>query len=243
MEALGLCSRTPAVADASFRTRQFYVDGPVEAISKGGSFVGRHMCVPLEGAAIQINAFNFPVWGMLEKLSTALLAGVPSIVKPATVTAFLTEAVARSIVESGLLPTGAFQLLCGSAGDLLDHVGCQDAVAFTGSAATGHMLKTDRAMVEHSVRFNQEADSLNFSMLGPDAAPGTEEFDLFIKEVVREMTVKAGQKCTAIRRTIVPASMVEDSRWRPSRSASMASRSETPALTASAWDPWPVARR
>ncbi len=192
-----------------FPDEQCYVDGPVEAISKGGSFVGRHVCVPLEGAAIHINAFNFPVWGMLEKLSTALLAGVPSIVKPATVTAYLTEAVARAIVESGLLPVGAFQLLCGSAGDLLDHVGCQDAVAFTGSATTGHMLKTNRAMVEHSVRFNQEADSLNFSMLGPDATPGTEEFDLFVKEVVREMTVKAGQKCTAIRRTIVPASTLE----------------------------------
>src|SRR5579863_4129343 len=193
-----------------FPDETFYVDGAPEAISKGGSFVGRHICVPIEGAAIHINAFNFPVWGMLEKLSTALLAGVPSIVKPATVTAYLTEAVAHAIVESGLLPAGAFQLLCGSAGDLLDHVGEQDAVAFTGSAATGQMLKTGRAMVEHSVRFNQEADSLNFSMLAPDARPGTDEFDLFIKEVVREMTVKAGQKCTAIRRTIVPEGMVDD---------------------------------
>jgi oxepin-CoA hydrolase / 3-oxo-5,6-dehydrosuberyl-CoA semialdehyde dehydrogenase len=193
-----------------FPDETYYVDGPMEPISKGGSFVGRHICVPLEGAAIHINAFNFPVWGMLEKMSTALLAGMPSIVKPATVTSYLAEAVAQSIVESGLLPAGAFQLLCGSAGDLLEHVNCQDAVAFTGSASTGHTLKTSRAMVEHSVRFNQEADSLNFSMLGPDASPGTEEFDLFIKEVVREMTVKAGQKCTAIRRTIVPAAMVDD---------------------------------
>ena len=168
------------------------MDGPAEMISKGGTFIGRHICVPLEGAAIHINAFNFPVWGMLEKMSTALLAGVPSIVKPATVTSYLTEAVAQSMVESGILPPGAFQLLCGSAGDLLDHVDEQDAVAFTGSATTGQMLKTGRAMVEHSVRFNQEADSLNFSMLAPDARPGTEEFDLFIKEVVREMTVKAG---------------------------------------------------
>ena len=193
-----------------FPDETFFVDGPMEMISKGGTFVGRHICVPIEGAAIQINAFNFPVWGMLEKLSTSLLAGVPSIVKPAAVTSYLTEAVGRAMVESGILPAGVFQLLCGGAGDLLDHVDAQDAVAFTGSAKTGQMLKTGRAMIEHSVRFNQEADSLNFSMLAPDARPGTEEFDLFIKEVVREMTVKAGQKCTAIRRSIVPASMVED---------------------------------
>jgi oxepin-CoA hydrolase/3-oxo-5,6-dehydrosuberyl-CoA semialdehyde dehydrogenase len=193
-----------------FPDETFYVDGPMEMISKGGTFVGRHICVPLEGAAVHINAFNFPVWGMLEKLSTSLLAGVPTITKPATVTSFLTEAVAKAMVESEILPPGAFQLLCGIAGDLLDHLTCQDAVAFTGSAVTGQMLKTGRAMVQHSVRFNQEADSLNFSMLGPDARPGTEEFDLFIKEVVREMTTKAGQKCTAIRRTIVPDSMVDD---------------------------------
>ncbi|HZS61235.1 MAG TPA: phenylacetic acid degradation bifunctional protein PaaZ [Gemmatimonadaceae bacterium] len=193
-----------------FPDERFYVDGATENLSKGGSFVGRHICVPIEGAAIEINAFNFPVWGMLEKFSTAFLAGVPSIVKPATVTSFLTEAVVKSIVESGILPAGAIQLLCGSAGDLLDHVTCQDAVAFTGSASTGRTLKTSKAMVENSVRFNQEADSLNFSMLGMDATPGTDEFDLFIKEVVREMTVKAGQKCTAIRRSIVPESMVDD---------------------------------
>jgi oxepin-CoA hydrolase/3-oxo-5,6-dehydrosuberyl-CoA semialdehyde dehydrogenase len=193
-----------------FPDETFYVDGATEIISKGGTFVGRHICVPMEGAAIEINAFNFPVWGMLEKFSTAFLAGVPSIVKPATVTSFLTEAVAHAMVESGILPAGAFQLLCGSAGDLLDHVTCQDSVAFTGSASTGRALKTGKAMVENSVRFNQEADSLNFSMLGLDSRPGTDEFDLFIKEVVREMTVKAGQKCTAIRRSIVPESMVED---------------------------------
>ncbi|HTD60239.1 MAG TPA: phenylacetic acid degradation bifunctional protein PaaZ [Gemmatimonadaceae bacterium] len=193
-----------------FPDETFYVDGATENISKGGTFVGRHICVPMEGAAIEINAFNFPVWGMLEKFSTAFLAGVPSIVKPATVTSFLTEAVGHAIVESGILPPGAFQLLCGSAGDLLDHVTCQDSVAFTGSASTGRALKTGKAMIENSVRFNQEADSLNFSMLGMDSRPGTDEFDLFIKEVVREMTVKAGQKCTAIRRSIVPESMVED---------------------------------
>ena len=193
-----------------FPDETFYVDGPTEALSKGGTFVGRHICVPLEGAAVHINAFNFPVWGMLEKLSTSLLAGVPSIVKPATVTSFLTEAVAKAMVESGLLPRGAFQLICGSAGDLLDHLTSQDAVAFTGSAATGLQLRQSRAIMEHNVRFNQEADSLNYSMLGPDARPGTPEFDLFVKEVVREMTVKAGQKCTAIRRTFVPAPMVDD---------------------------------
>jgi oxepin-CoA hydrolase/3-oxo-5,6-dehydrosuberyl-CoA semialdehyde dehydrogenase len=193
-----------------FPDETFYVDGATEMISKGGTFVGRHICVPMEGAAIEINAFNFPVWGMLEKFSTAFLAGVPSIVKPATVTSFLTEAVAKAIVESGILPAGSFQLLCGSAGDLLDHVTCQDSVAFTGSASTGRALKTGKAMIENSVRFNQEADSLNFSMLGMDSRPGTDEFDLFVKEVVREMTVKAGQKCTAIRRSIVPESMVED---------------------------------
>ena len=188
----------------------YFVDGGPEALSKGGTFIGRHICVPMEGVAVQINAFNFPVWGMLEKLSTSFLAGVPSIVKPATVTSYLTEAVARMMVESGLLPAGSFQLICGSAGDLLDHLGCQDSVAFTGSAATGLMLKKGKAVLEHNVRFNQEADSLNYSMLGPDAVPGTEEFDLFIKEDAKEMTVKAGQKCTAIRRTFVPEAMVND---------------------------------
>jgi oxepin-CoA hydrolase/3-oxo-5,6-dehydrosuberyl-CoA semialdehyde dehydrogenase len=193
-----------------FPDETYFVDGGPEALSKGGTFIGRHICVPMEGVAVQINAFNFPVWGMLEKLSTSFLAGVPSIVKPATVTSFLTEAVARAMVESGLLPAGTFQLICGSAGDLLDHLDCQDSVAFTGSASTGLMLKGSKAILGNSVRFNQEADSLNFSMLGPDAAPGSEEFDLFVKEVAREMTVKAGQKCTAIRRTFVPANMVDD---------------------------------
>jgi oxepin-CoA hydrolase/3-oxo-5,6-dehydrosuberyl-CoA semialdehyde dehydrogenase len=193
-----------------FPDETFYVDGGPEAISRGGSFVGRHICVPLEGVAVQVNAFNFPVWGMLEKLSTAFLAGMPSLVKPATVTSYLTELVARAIVESGILPAGTFQLVCGSAGDLLDHVGSQDTVAFTGSAGTGRQLRASRAILEHNVRFNQEADSLNFSMLGPDAAPGTPELDLFVKEVVKEMTVKAGQKCTAIRRTLVPAELMDD---------------------------------
>ena len=193
-----------------FPNETFHVEGPTEPLSKGGTFVGRHICVPLEGVAIHINAFNFPCWGMLEKMAPTLLAGVPCIVKPATVTSFLTEAMFRSMVESGIFPEGAIQLIVGSAGDLLDHVSEQDAVAFTGSAATGQMLKNGKAIMSNSVRFNMEADSLNCSILGPDATPGTEEFDLFIKEVVREMTTKAGQKCTAIRRTIVPAGVEED---------------------------------
>lgn len=193
-----------------FPNETFHVDGPTEPLSKGGSFVGRHIAVPLEGVAIHINAFNFPVWGMMEKLAPTLLAGVPAIVKPATATSYLTEAVFREMVASGILPEGAVQLICGSAGDLLDHVTEQDAVAFTGSAATGRMLKESKRIVENAVRFNMEADSLNCAILAPDATPGTEEFDLFIKEVVKEMTVKAGQKCTAVRRTLVPNGMEED---------------------------------
>ena len=193
-----------------FPNETFHVEGPVEGLSKGGTFMGRHICVPLEGVAIHINAFNFPCWGMLEKMAPAILAGVPCIVKPATVTSYLTEAMFRVMVDAKIFPEGAIQLLCGSAGDLLDHVMEQDVVAFTGSAATGQMLKEGKAVMANSVRFNMEADSLNCSILGPDAAPGTEEFDIFIKEVVREMTSKAGQKCTAIRRTIVPAGMEED---------------------------------
>jgi oxepin-CoA hydrolase/3-oxo-5,6-dehydrosuberyl-CoA semialdehyde dehydrogenase len=193
-----------------FPDETFYVDGPMEMISKGGTFVARHICVPIEGVAVHINAFNFPVWGMLEKLAPTLLAGVPAIVKPATVTSYLTEAVFRAMLESKLLPDGAIQLICGSAGNLIDQLDCQCAVAFTGSADTGRHLKSNRTIIENSVRFNQEADSLNFSMLGPDATPGTDEFDLFVKEVAREMTSKTGQKCTAIRRTLVPETMVGD---------------------------------
>jgi oxepin-CoA hydrolase/3-oxo-5,6-dehydrosuberyl-CoA semialdehyde dehydrogenase len=171
-----------------FPNETFAIDGPPEGISKTGTFVGRHICVPLEGVAVHINAFNFPCWGMLEKLAPSLLAGVPAIVKPATLTSFLTAAMFRMIVESGILPKGAVQLICGSAGDLLDHLECQDAVAFTGSASTGRRLKEHPAIVANAVRFNLEADSLNCSILGPDATPGTDEFDLFVKEVVREMT-------------------------------------------------------
>jgi oxepin-CoA hydrolase / 3-oxo-5,6-dehydrosuberyl-CoA semialdehyde dehydrogenase len=193
-----------------FPDETFYVDGPVAPLSKGGTFLGRHIAVPLEGVAIHINAFNFPVWGMLEKLAPTFLAGMPAIVKPATVTSFLTERAVRLMLDSGILPEGALQLICGGVGDLLDHLTCQDVVTFTGSAATGRKLKSHPRVVTESVRFNLEADSLNYCILGTDAAPGTEEFDLFVKEVVKEMTVKAGQKCTAIRRTIVPESMTDD---------------------------------
>ncbi|MBI2409016.1 MAG: phenylacetic acid degradation bifunctional protein PaaZ [Gemmatimonadetes bacterium] len=193
-----------------FPDETFHVEGPTERLSKNGTFVGRHICVPLEGVAVHINAFNFPVWGMLEKLAPTLLAGVPAIVKPATVTSFLTEAVFADIIESGILPAGSVQLICGGAGDLLDHLDAQCAVAFTGSASTALMLRQRPSIVQQSVRFNAEADSLNFSMLGPDAAPGSEEFGLFIKEVANEMTTKAGQKCTAIRRTRVPEAWVEE---------------------------------
>jgi oxepin-CoA hydrolase/3-oxo-5,6-dehydrosuberyl-CoA semialdehyde dehydrogenase len=193
-----------------FPDETFYVDGSVEVISKGGTFLGRHLCVPLEGVAVHINAFNFPCWGMLEKLAPTFLAGMPAIVKPATVTSFLAERLARSMINAGILPEGALQIICGSVGDLLDHLTCQDVVTFTGSAETGRKLKSHPRVISESVRFNLEADSLNYCILGPDAAPGSEEFDLFVKEVVKEMTVKAGQKCTAIRRTIVPEGMTED---------------------------------
>jgi oxepin-CoA hydrolase/3-oxo-5,6-dehydrosuberyl-CoA semialdehyde dehydrogenase len=187
-----------------------YVDGAVEALSKTGTFVGQHICVPLEGAAVHINAFNFPVWGMLEKLAPTLLAGVPAIVKPATATSYLTEQVFRRIVESGILPEGSLQLVCGSVGDLFDHLTCQDVVSFTGSASTAQKLRQHPVIVAESVRFTSETDSLNSSVLGPDAKAGTPELDLFVREVVREMTVKAGQKCTAIRKALVPAALAGD---------------------------------
>ena len=181
-----------------------YIDGQPEPLSRGGSFVGQHVYVPLEGVAIHINAFNFPCWGMLEKLAPTLIAGVPAIVKPASQTAYLTELMFRRMIESGIFPEGALQLICGGVGDLLDHVTCQDAVTFTGSASTGHRLRQHPAILGQAVRFTMEADSLNASILGPDAAPGNPEFDLYVEEVAREMTAKSGQKCTAIRRAIVP---------------------------------------
>src|ERR1700716_51548 len=187
-----------------------YVDGAVEGLSKGGTFVGQHLYVSREGAAVHINAFNFPVWGMLEKLAPTLLAGMPAIVKPATATAYLTELVVRRIIESKILPEGALQLVCGGLGDLFDNLNCQDAVSFTGSAHTAASLRVHPAVIRHAVPFIAETDSLNSSILAMDAAPGSAEFDLFVKEVVREMTVKAGQKCTAIRKALVPAAMVGD---------------------------------
>ncbi|MGH8200212.1 MAG: phenylacetic acid degradation bifunctional protein PaaZ [Steroidobacteraceae bacterium] len=187
-----------------------YLDGATESLSKSGGFVAQHICVPLEGAAVHINAFNFPVWGMLEKLAPTFLAGVPAIVKPATATAYLTELAFRRIVESGMLPEGAVQLICGGVGDLFDHLSCQDVVAFTGSASTARKLRMHPTVIDHSVRFTAETDSLNSCVLGPDAMPGTPEFDLFVREVAREMTVKAGQKCTAIRKAIVPAAVAAE---------------------------------
>jgi oxepin-CoA hydrolase/3-oxo-5,6-dehydrosuberyl-CoA semialdehyde dehydrogenase len=184
-------------------------DGDVELLSKDNSFSAQHIYVPLQGVAVHINAFNFPIWGMLEKISPTLLAGVPAVVKPASQTAYLTELMVRRIVETGILPEGALQLISGSVGDLLDHVTGQDVVTFTGSAWTGRKLKAHPAVIANSVRFTMEADSLNASILGPDATPGTAEFDLFVKEVAREMTVKAGQKCTAIRRVIAPRDHVD----------------------------------
>jgi oxepin-CoA hydrolase/3-oxo-5,6-dehydrosuberyl-CoA semialdehyde dehydrogenase len=186
------------------------LDGDVEGLSKQGTFVGQHICVSLEGAAIHINAFNFPVWGMLEKLAPAVLAGVPVIVKPATATAYLTESVVRRIAESGLLPAGTLQMIAGGVGDLFDHLTCQDVVSFTGSASTAARLRTHPTVIRNSVRFIAETDSLNSSILGPDAGPGTPEFDLYIREVVREMTAKAGQKCTAIRKALVPQGVTDD---------------------------------
>jgi oxepin-CoA hydrolase/3-oxo-5,6-dehydrosuberyl-CoA semialdehyde dehydrogenase len=187
-----------------------YVDGDVENLSRGGTFVGQHVYVSREGAAVHINAFNFPVWGMLEKLAPTLLAGMPAIVKPATATAYLTEAVVRRIIEAKILPEGALQLVCGSLGDLFDHLRCQDTVSFTGSAHTAASLRVHPSIVRHAVPFIAETDSLNSSILAPDAVPGTQEFDLFVKEVVREMTVKAGQKCTAIRKALVPAAVADN---------------------------------
>ena len=181
------------------------LDGAVEPLSKSGSFIGQHIYTPLQGAAVHINAFNFPVWGMLEKLAPTLLAGMPAIVKPASATAYLCEAAVRVMVESGLLPPGSLQLIVGGVGDLFDHLTGQDVVSFTGSASTALKLRSHPVVSRESVKFVAEQDSLNASLLGPDAAPGTPEFDLFVKEVVNEMTVKAGQKCTAIRRAMAPA--------------------------------------
>ena len=186
-----------------------YIDGDIEHLSRNGTFLGQHIATSLQGVAVHINAFNFPVWGMLEKLAPTLLAGVPAIVKPATATCYVTELAVRLMVESGILPEGALQLVSGGLGDMLDHLTCQDVVSFTGSANTAFKLRSSPNLLKNSIRFMAEQDSLNASILGPDAVPGTPEFDLFIKEVQREMTAKAGQKCTAIRRILAPQAHVD----------------------------------
>ncbi|HEY6976172.1 MAG TPA: phenylacetic acid degradation bifunctional protein PaaZ [Chitinophagaceae bacterium] len=201
-------------ANASLRRKfpneSFCLDGEGHNLSKSGSFMGHHLLVPKEGVAIHINAFNFPVWGMLEKIAVNLLAGVAAVVKPATITSYLTEVVAKEIIASGILPEGALQLICGSAGDMLDHVTAQDIITFTGSKSTGLKLKSNATILRESVPFNMEADSLNCIVLGDDVTPSMPEWEIFIKEVRREITVKAGQKCTAIRRIFVPQDKLED---------------------------------
>src|SRR5258705_12639459 len=201
-------------ANASLRRKfpdeSFCIDGESHFLGKNNSFMGTHILVPKEGVVVHINAYNFPVWGMLEKIAVNLLAGMPAVVKPATVTSYLTEAVVKEIIASKILPDGALQLICGSAGDLLDHMTSQDVVTFTGSASTGLKLKSNPFILKESVPFNMEADSLNCIVLGDDVTPAKPEWDIFIKEVRKEMTVKAGQKCTAIRRIFVPENKMED---------------------------------
>ena len=182
----------------------FLTDGAPARLSKPGNFVGRHIYVPLEGVAVQINAYNFPSWGMLEKIAPSILAGMPSIVKPATPTAWLAFRMSEVLIESGIMPAGTLQLICGSVGDLFDHLNCQDVVSFTGSASTGQKIRSHPNIVKNAVRVNIEADSLNCIVLGPDVSEGSPTLDYFTKEVVKEMTIKAGQKCTAIRRLVVP---------------------------------------
>ncbi len=201
-------------ANASLR-RQFpdlpyYVEGTALPLSKNGTFIGHHICVPKEGVAVHINAFNFPIWGMLEKIAVNLMAGVPAIVKPSEYTCFLTEVMVRDIIDSKILPEGALQLVCGLGRGIIDHVSTQDVVTFTGSAFTGKKLKGLPNILAESVPFNLEADSLNATILGKHAVPGTEEFDLFIKEVTKEITVKTGQKCTAVRRILVPEDLIDE---------------------------------
>jgi oxepin-CoA hydrolase/3-oxo-5,6-dehydrosuberyl-CoA semialdehyde dehydrogenase len=201
-------------ANASLRRKFpdeiFCVDGESHNLSKNNTFMGMHILVPKEGVAIHINAYNFPVWGMLEKIAVNLLAGMPAIVKPATVTSYMTEAVVKEIIASEILPKGALQLICGSAGDLLDHVNSQDVVTFTGSKTTGLLLRSNPRILTESVPFNMEADSLNCIVMGEDVTPDKPEWDIFIKEVRKEMTLKAGQRCTGIRRIFVPENKMEE---------------------------------
>jgi oxepin-CoA hydrolase/3-oxo-5,6-dehydrosuberyl-CoA semialdehyde dehydrogenase len=187
----------------------FLLDGEIEGLSKGGTFTGQHVMMPLRGVAVHINAFNFPCWGLLEKLAPALLAGVPVVTKPATVTSYVAHELVRTIIASGILPEGALQFVVGTTGDLFDHLTCQDVVSFTGSADTSQKLQCHPVISREAVRFIAERDSLNAAILAPDATPGSPEFDLFVKEVAKEMTVKAGQKCTAIRRALAPAAHID----------------------------------
>jgi oxepin-CoA hydrolase/3-oxo-5,6-dehydrosuberyl-CoA semialdehyde dehydrogenase len=189
----------------------FHVEGGIERLSRGGTFIGQHICVPKHGVAVHINAFNFPVWGMLEKFAPAFIAGVPSIVKPSPLGSYLAHAVCKKMIESEMLPEGSVQFIAADVpGELLDHLSSQDSVSFTGSAFTGRKLKAHPNIIANSIPFNLEADSLNCSILGPDVTPDMEEFGLFVREVANEMTVKSGQKCTAIRRTIIPEELVDD---------------------------------
>jgi oxepin-CoA hydrolase/3-oxo-5,6-dehydrosuberyl-CoA semialdehyde dehydrogenase len=201
-------------ANASLRKQfpdlPYYVDGSAAPLSKNGTFIGHHIMVPKEGVAVHINAFNFPVWGMLEKIAVNLMAGVPALVKPSEYTCYLTEVVVRDIIASKILPEGSLQLICGLGRGILDYVDSRDIVTFTGSAATGKILKGLPRISQESVSFNLEADSLNATVLGKKATPGTVEFDLFIKETVKEITIKAGQKCTAVRRIIVPEELIDE---------------------------------
>ncbi|MEE3145184.1 MAG: phenylacetic acid degradation bifunctional protein PaaZ [Bacteroidota bacterium] len=201
-------------ANASLRKQfpdlPYYVDGVAAPLSKGGSFIGHHIMVPKEGVAVHINAFNFPIWGMLEKIAVNLMAGVPALVKPSEFTCYLTEVMVRDIITSKILPEGSLQLVCGLGRGIIDHVDCRDTVTFTGSASTGKILKSLPLITEESVSFNLEADSLNASILGTKAVPGTVEFDLFVKECVKEITIKTGQKCTAVRRIIVPEDFIDE---------------------------------
>ncbi|MCZ2222027.1 MAG: phenylacetic acid degradation bifunctional protein PaaZ [Chitinophagales bacterium] len=201
-------------ANASLRRKlpdtPFCLDGEHHPLGKQNTFMGHHLLVPKEGVAIHINAFNFPVWGMLEKIAVNLLAGMPCVVKPATVTSYLTEAVVKEIIASNILPEGALQLICGSAGNMLDYVTSQDVVTFTGSASTGLQLKSHKKILEENIPFNMEADSLNCIVLADDVEKGSAEWDIFIKEIRKEITVKCGQKCTAIRRIFVPENKIED---------------------------------
>ena len=201
-------------ANASLRKQfpdlPYYVDGTAAPLSKNGTFIGHHIMVPKQGVAVHINAFNFPIWGMLEKMAVNLMAGVPCVVKPSEFTCFVTELMVKDIIDSKLLPEGSLQLVCGLGRGILDYVDSEDVVTFTGSAHTGKVLKSLPQFSERSIPFNLEADSLNATVLGKHAVPGTAEFDLFIKETTKEITIKAGQKCTAVRRIIVPENLVEE---------------------------------